>query len=89
MEPRNEQSGVPTLSKEAEGHTRGGAIASRLGTPRGQRTQARTRISPCARTGRSRGRPCWLVMPRPGWFAGWQTGSAAGREGNAVAVSPR
>jgi hypothetical protein len=26
------------------------------------------------RTGRSRGRPCLLMMPRPGWFAGWQIG---------------
>ena len=24
------------------------------------------------RAGRSRGRPCQSMMPRPGWFAGWQ-----------------
>jgi hypothetical protein len=23
-----------------------------------------------------------LVMPRPGWFAGWQIGGLVGREGN-------
>jgi hypothetical protein len=66
--------GVPTLSHQAEGHARGGDIASRRGTLRGQRTWARTE-SPCARTGRSRGRPRMLVMPRPGWFAGWRAGA--------------
>jgi hypothetical protein len=25
----------------------------------------------------------WLMMPRPGWFAGWQIERPAGREGNA------
>ena len=38
-------SGVPTPSKQAEGNIAGGAIASRRGTPRGQRTWARTEIS--------------------------------------------
>jgi hypothetical protein len=23
-----------------------------------------------------------LMMPRPGWFAGWQIGGLVGREGN-------
>ena len=32
-------------------------------------------MAPGARTGRSRGRPRSLVMPRPGWFAGWQIGA--------------
>jgi hypothetical protein len=41
------------------------------------------------RTGRPCGRPCLSVMPRPGWFAGWQIGVVAGREGNAEAVIPR
>ena len=26
------------------------------------------------RTGRSRGRPCLSMMPRPGWFGGWRVG---------------
>jgi hypothetical protein len=34
--------GVPTPSKRAEGDVAGGASASRRGTPRGQRTWART-----------------------------------------------
>jgi len=29
-----------------------------------------------------------LLMPRPGWFAGWRSG-LVDREGNAKAVSPR
>jgi hypothetical protein len=33
------------LSNEAEGHVRGGVIASRRGTLRGQRTWARTEVS--------------------------------------------
>jgi hypothetical protein len=36
--------GVPTLSCEAEGHVAGGVIASRWGTLRGRRTQARTKV---------------------------------------------
>ena len=37
--------GVPTLSLQAEGHVLGGASASCRGTPRGRRTQARTKLS--------------------------------------------
>jgi hypothetical protein len=51
--------------------------ASRLWTLRGQRSQARTTGSMCENREISWS-PCWgLVMPRPGWFAGWQT-SAGG-----------
>jgi hypothetical protein len=38
-------SGVPTPSNQAEGNIAGGVIASRRGTPRGQRTWARIEIS--------------------------------------------
>jgi RNA-directed DNA polymerase len=47
--------GVPTLSKQAEGHIAGDAIASPRRTLRGQRPGACTE-SPCARTGRSHAR---------------------------------
>ena len=30
-----------------------------------------------------------LVMPRPGWIAGWHIGGWAGREGKAAGRSPR
>lgn len=79
--------GVLTLSQKAEGHVRGGVIASRRGTLRGQRAWARTEVFmrenrevPWSSAGR-------CLMPRPGWFAGWCDGSV-GREGNAEAVIP-
>ena len=50
------ESGVPTLSTEAEGNTASSVIASRWRAPRGQRPCACTE-PPCARTGRSRARP--------------------------------
>jgi hypothetical protein len=46
------QSRVPTQLIHAEGHTRGGAIASSLVTLRGRRPHARTESS-CTGTGRS------------------------------------
>ncbi len=49
------ESGVPTLSTQAEGNTARSAIASCWRTPRGQRTMACTE-PPCARTGRSHAR---------------------------------
>ena len=63
IEPRNHHFGVPTPSHEAEGHIAGGASASRRRTPRGLRTCACTESS-CARTGRSRARPPWLIAGR-------------------------
>jgi hypothetical protein len=66
-------SGVPTPLSEAEGNIAGRVIASGRRTPRGRRPGACTE-SPGARTGRSRGRPHSLTMPRPGWFAGWHVG---------------
>jgi hypothetical protein len=55
--------GVPTRSKHVEGNIVGGVIASRQGTPRGQRTRACTESS-CARTGRSHVLPVWLITGR-------------------------
>jgi len=74
--------GVPTLSLQAEGHTVGDAIASRRGTPRGRRTQARTKFS--MRENREVPRSPAGADDAPSvWIAGWQIGVAAGREGNA------
>jgi hypothetical protein len=33
------------------------------------------------RTGRSRGRPCLSLMPRPGWFGGWRVGGRRAARG--------
>jgi hypothetical protein len=63
MEPRNHNSGVPTLSVEAEGHIVGSAFASCRRTPRGLRTCACAE-SPCARTGRSHTRPFAVFAAR-------------------------
>jgi hypothetical protein len=73
IEPRNQESGVLTLSPEAEGNTVGRVLASGRRTLRGLRTDTCAE-SPCSRTERSHGHP----------GAVWRVG----REGNAEAVSP-
>jgi hypothetical protein len=55
--------GVPTLSKQAEGHIGGSVIASCRRTLRGQRNCACTE-SPCTRAGRSHARPGRLITVR-------------------------
>jgi hypothetical protein len=59
------ESGVPTSSTEAEGHTEGSANASFQRTPRSQRPQA-CMETPRARTGRPQQRPSRL-QERAGW----------------------
>jgi RNA-directed DNA polymerase len=56
IEPRNQRFGVPTMSHKSEGHIAGSGSASCWRAPRGQRTCACAE-TPCARTGRSHGRP--------------------------------
>jgi hypothetical protein len=59
IEPRNDsQFGVLTLSYWWKATLPVALVASRWLAPRGRRTWARTE-SPCARTGRSHGRPSW------------------------------
>ena len=62
------------------------ALSRVVGGPRAVEEPGHALKSPCSRTGRPCGRPCPSMMPRPGWFAGWQIGVVAGREGNAEAV---
>jgi hypothetical protein len=89
MEPRKiGWFGVPTLSQRAEGHVRGGVIASRRGTLRGQRAWARTEVS--MRENREVQRSPGLVVDAPSWMVRGVAGRlVVGREGNAMAVSPR
>ena len=67
----------------AEGETAGGVICESLVDP------ARSEIPGTydklhAREPRDLVVARWLlVMPRPGWFAGWQISAGSGREGNA------
>jgi len=73
IEPRNLEFGVPTLYLWRKA-TSPGAFSRVAGGPRAVGEPEHVRQSPSARTGRSHGRPAWVVMPRPGWFAGWHTG---------------
>ena len=78
IEPRNpNEFRVPTLFALAEGHAAGDAFASRWWTLRGRRSQARTTSSMRENREISWSPARLLVMPRPGWFAGWQI--SAGR----------
>jgi hypothetical protein len=61
-------SGVLTLSNEAEGHVCGGVIASRRGTLRGQRTWARTEVS--MRENREVPRSPAVSIDAPSWMRG-------------------
>jgi hypothetical protein len=63
IEPRNHLCGVPTLSKRRKAISLAALDASRQGALRGQRTRACTEPS-CARTGRSRVLPVWLITGR-------------------------
>jgi hypothetical protein len=63
IEPRNQLSGVPTLSKRWKATPLTALDASRQGAPRGRRTRACAEPS-CARTGRSRVSPAGLITGR-------------------------
>ena len=64
IEPRNQAFGVPTPSHEAEGNIAGGVMREPLGGPRAVGEPVHARNPPCARTGRSRGSPAWLITGR-------------------------
>src|SRR5712691_10547747 len=63
IEPRNHRSGVPTLSERRKATPLAALCASRQGAPRGPGTRACAEPS-CARTGRSRVSPVWVVTGR-------------------------
>ena len=81
-------SGCRRFLEWAEGHVAGGVIASRWGTPRGQRTQARMTSSM-----RENREIQWLpAVPTDassGMVRGVVRRRMAGRGGNAEAVIPR
>ncbi len=87
IEPRNQSSGVPTLSNEAEGNIAGSASASCWRTSRGRRTQACMKLSMLEN--RESPRSPVLVDDAPSWMVrGVACRRVADREGNAEAVSP-
>jgi hypothetical protein len=63
IEPRNQRSGVPTLSKERKATSSAAFCASRRGTLRGLRSRACTESS-CARSGRARHPPVQVIAGR-------------------------
>jgi hypothetical protein len=63
IEPRNHFFGVPTSYPLAEGNIAGCAIRELLADPARSKNLCMHAISPCARTGRSRGRPCRVDGP--------------------------
>jgi len=63
IEPRNQSSGVPTLSKKRKAISPTALVASRRWTLRGPRTRACTESS-CARTGRAHHLPVQLIAGR-------------------------
>jgi hypothetical protein len=89
IEPRNGVvRGADAVIDDGRQH-RWRRFRERSASPAGSENPCMRAISSCSRTGRSCGRPCSSMMPRPGWFAGWQIGVVAGRGGNAEAVIPR
>jgi hypothetical protein len=68
---------VPTSSPWRKARSLAALCASRWWTLRGQRSQARTTSSMHENREMSWSPAGCLVMPRPGWFAGWQI--SAGR----------
>ena len=63
---------VPTSSPWRKARLLAALYASRWWALRGQRSQARTTSSMRENREISWSPAGWLVMPRPGWFAGWQ-----------------
>src|ERR1035441_5321662 len=81
IEPRNLKlvQGADVLSYSGRQHC-GRRYRRVAGGPCAVEEPRHVRRAPCARTGRSRGRPWVLMMPRPGWFAGWQIDAKQSRK---------
>ena len=72
MQPRNGVfRGADALMTRGRQYRRSAFSRAVIG-PRGVGEPEHARDLFMLRTGRSRGRPCQSMMPRPGWFAGWQ-----------------
>jgi hypothetical protein len=90
IEPRNpNEFRVPTLFSLAEGHAAGGVIVESLADPARSKNPG-THDELHAREPGDLVVACgWLMMPRPGWFAGWQISAGWVAGGTPVAVIPR
>ena len=88
IEPRNPNVfRVPTFFALAEGHAAGSVLRA-VGGPCAVGEPRHARRAPCARTGRSRGRPLVVGDAPSGMVRGVADQRWLGREGNAEAVIP-
>ncbi len=90
IEPRNpNEFRVPTLFSRAEGNTAGDVMCEPLTDPArsenpGTHDELHAREPGDLVVARQ-----WVMMPRPGWFAGWQISAGRAARGTPVAVIPR
>jgi hypothetical protein len=89
IEPRNcIEFRAPTSSERSEGNTAGSVIGELLvGPARSENPGTYDRLH-AREPGDLVVARWWLVMPRPGWFAGWQASAGWAVRGTPVAVIP-
>jgi len=89
IEPRNpNEFRVPTLFSLAEGHAAGGVIVESLADPARSKNPGTHDELHAREPGDLVVARGWLMMPRPGWFAGWQISTSWAVRGTPVAVIP-
>jgi hypothetical protein len=89
IEPRNRnESRVPTLFAQAEGHAAGGVIVESLVDPARPENPGTHDELHAREPGELVVARTVLVMPRPGWFAGWQISAGRAVRATPVAVIP-
>ena len=89
IEPRNpNEFRVPTLFALAEGHAAGGVIVESLVDPARSKNPGTHDELHAREPGELVVARWWLMMPRPGWFAGWQISAGWAVRGTPVAVIP-
>jgi hypothetical protein len=90
IEPRNpNEFGVLTLFSLAEGHAAGGVIVESLADPARSENLGTYDELHAREPGDLVVARGWLMMPRPGWFAGWKINAGWVAGGTPVAVIPR
>ena len=90
IEPRNPNVfRVPTPFSLAEGQAAGGVIVESLADPARSKNPGTHDELHAREPGDLVVARWWLVMPRPGWFAGWQISAGRVVRGTPVAVIPR
>jgi hypothetical protein len=89
IEPRNpNEFRVPTLFSCAEGHAAGGVIVESPADPARSKNPGTHDELHAREPGDLVVARWWLMMPRPGWFAGWQITAGRAVRATPVAVIP-